>query len=218
VGIVYLLEQRNIIATDFFGGLEQARMERTVVAVVDGQEITEYDLRVSTQQQAAAAAAQGIDPSNPEVQANIRTQALTLLINTELLKNEAYERGLSVGDGEAMERYDELVTQVGGEEILRERMSSFGVTEEMLQQDIRDELLIQQLIDQLFADTEIEVTTEESQAVYENAGGVAAGLPPFAEVEPQIVAQITATKEQAIVNEFVESLRAEAAIEIMTEA
>jgi peptidyl-prolyl cis-trans isomerase SurA len=217
IGLIYLLEQRGVINTSFFAGMEQARMERTVVAVVDGEEITEYDLSVSIEQQAAAAAAQGIDPTDPVVAENIRTQALTLLVNTELLKNEAFSRGLSVSDTDAMERYDELVAEVGGEEVLRERMGEFGVTEEILQRDIRDELLIQQLVDQLFENNEITVTTEEAREVYENAGGAEAGLPPFGEVQPQIVDQITVTKEQELVNGFVEELRSAADIQITSE-
>lgn len=218
IGLVYLLEERGVLNTSFFAGMEQSRMERTIVATVDGEDITQYDLQVSIQQQAAAAAAQGIDPADEVVSENIRTQALTLLINTELLKSEAFSRGLSVSDTEAMNRYDALVAEVGGEEVLRERMEEFGVTEEILQRDIRDELLIQQLIDQIFENNEITVSDEEVREVYETAGGEEAGLPPFDEVEPQIIDQVTITKEQELVNEFVETLRADANIVIAEEA
>ncbi len=77
--------------------------------------------------------------------------------------------------------------------------------------------MIQQLVDQLFENNEITVTTEEAREVYENAGGAEAGLPPFGEVQPQIVDQITVTKEQELVNGFVEELRSAADIQITSE-
>lgn len=213
IGLIYLLERQGTLTTGIFDGIEQARQERTVVATVDGQSISEFDLQVSMNQQLTAARAQGVDTSSAAVSDNIRMQSLDLLINTALLKNEALERGLTVTDEQAAQRYDSLVTQIGSEEELRNRMETFGVTEEILQRDIRDELLIQQLVDQLFSEQEVAVTPEEARAFYEEAGGEAAGLPPFADVEAQVVDQIRITKEQEVVNGFIEALRAEATIE-----
>jgi hypothetical protein len=213
-GLLYLLEERGVINTGVLAEIEKTQLEQTVIATVNGEEISAYELEVSIEQQAAAAEAQGIDTSDPAIIESIRSQSVDLLINTELLKGEAFERGLSVSDAEAMERYDALVAEVGGEEVLQDRMMMFGVTEEILQRDIRDELLIQQLVDQVFENNEVVVTDEEATALYEEAGGEEAGLPPFSQVEPQIRDQIIATKEQELINELIEELRAEATIEI----
>jgi hypothetical protein len=78
--------------------------------------------------------------------------------------------------------------------------------------------LIQQLVDQVFENNEITVTDEEATTLYEEAGGEAAGLPPFSQVEPQIRDQIIATKEQELINNLIEELRAEATIEIADQA
>lgn len=214
-GLVYLLEQRGVMNTGLFDGMAESRLQETVVARVGDRTISEYDLQVSIEQQQAAAAAQGLDVNDPEVDTAVREQALTLLVNTALLKNEAVAQGFTVDDAAVMERYDTLVAEVGGEEVLLERMNEFGVSQDMLERDIRDELLIQQLIDQVFAENEITVSDEEATQLYEEAGGEAAGLPPFGEVEQQIIAQITSTKEQELINDYVADLREAADVEIL---
>lgn len=213
----YGMERTGKVNTSVFSFIEQARLQNEVIATVGNAEISAYDLSISREQITAAAAARGVDVADPDTQESIREQAVEMLINTELLRQEAARRGIDVTDDQVAARYEQLVVEVGGEEILMERMETFGVTNTVLQRDIRNELVIQALLDQVFADATIEVTDEEVQEVYDGAGGAAAGLPEIEAVEGQIKEQITATKEQEVVNDFVESLRAGAEIEINIE-
>lgn len=217
LGLWYVMERNGQINTGILDAFEQARLEGEVVATVDGEEITAYDLAISQEQIAAAARAQGVDLSDPASQQSIRDQAIEMLVNTELLRQEAQRRGLSVTDEEVSARYDTLVNEVGGEAVLAERMGEFGVTEDILFRDIRNELTIQKLLDEVFTETEIAVSDEDIAEFYESAGGVEAGLPPLEEVRGQIEQQLMSSEEQGIITEFVESLREEATVDIKIE-
>ena len=211
-----LMERNGQINTGILDSFEQARLEGEVVATVDG-EITAYDLAISQEQISAAARAQGVDLTDPASQQSIRDQAIEMLVNTELLRQEAERRGLSVTEEEVTARYETLVSEVGGEEVLAERMGEFGVSEDILFRDIRNELTIQKLLDEVFAETEISVSDEDIAAFYESAGGVDAGLPPLEEVRDQIEQQLMSSEEQTVITNFVENLREEASVDIQIE-
>ena len=213
IAIFYAMEKDGRSNTGVFDGIESYLMKNKTVATVNGVEITGQDLGVSTAQINAGAAAQGANIEDPQVKSQIETQALEVLINTELLKQEAADRNIEIPQEEVQARYDELVASVGGEEVLEERMEGFGIDQEMLMRDINTELVIQALLDELFLNEDISVSEEEIVEMYESYGGEAAGLPPIEEVRAQFEQQIAAAKEQEIVSNYIETLRADAEIE-----
>ncbi len=215
LGVLYLLEKEGRSSTTIFSSIIESQQANMVVAVVNGEEIVNSQLDTSIQQFAQVAVAQGVDATNPEAQAEIRSQALQVLINTQLLKQAAAEGGIVVTDEAVAERLETIKVDIGGEEILAERMSSLGIDEAQLQTDIKDELLIQQLLDTVFEKVDMTISEEEVTAVYDNAGGPEAGLPPLEEVREQIEAQLVASKEQVAIDEYLTELKDGAEIEIV---
>lgn len=215
LAVFYGMEQTGKINTGLFSGIEKMVSGNSAVAKVNGNKITQNDFNISVEQIKAGAEAQGVDVESPEVQADIKSQAIDMLVNTELLKQEAATRGIEITDEDVQARYDELVSQVGGEEALTERMKQFDVTESILRRDIKNELTIQTLLDQVFAEKQIAVTDEEVLGLYQNAGGAEAGLPAIEEVREQIEAQVRSSKEQEIVTSFVNELRTNAEVEVL---
>lgn len=211
----YGLEQTGKLNTGIFDGVNKVLFSGAPVATVNGNKITRADFDTSVNQISTGAQAQGVDVTSPEVQADMESQAIDMLVNTELLKQEAIARGLEVTDEDVQNRYTELVGQVGGEEALAERMSEFDVTENTLRRDIKNELTIQVLLEQVFADESIVVSDEEVMELYDAAKEVTPDIPELAEVRAQIEAQIKSSKEQEIVTTFVNSLREKAQIEIL---
>ncbi|MEY3784466.1 MAG: hypothetical protein RLZZ230_788 [Candidatus Parcubacteria bacterium] len=210
LGVLYLLEKEGRSSTKLFTSI----IENSAVVVVNGEKITKKELDASVVQFVQMAIAQGVDTTNPDAQAQIHSQALDVLINTELLKQSATEKGISVTDQEVADRLESIKTDIGGEDVLAERMATLGIDEVRLQQDIKDELLIQKLLDTVFAEKSTEVSDEEITAMYADAGGVEAGLPPLEEVREQIVSQIKSSKEQVIVDEYIAELKGTAKIDM----
>jgi len=213
--VLFMLEKEGRSSTGIFDSYLAAQESGTVVARVNGEEITGRDLNTSIEQFYQAAAAQGEDISGPEVAADIRSQALEVLVNTTLLRQAAKEQGIEVSTESVTERLNNIQTEIGGEEALQARITELGLTRADLEEDIKEEIVIQVLLDSLFAETGIFVTDEEIQGVYEAAGGVDEGLPPLETVRDQIEVQVRGTKEQEVINTYLDTLKTDAEIELI---
>lgn len=215
LGALYQLEKEGRSNTSFFTEMLAKQEASKVVAVVNGTDIINSELDTSIEQFSQVAVAQGVDLTDADTQTEIRNQSLEVLVNTELLKQEARERGLSISDEEVDIRLNEIKIELGGEEVLNERMESLGIETDKLRSDVKDELLIQSLLDQIFAEKDTTVSEEEISTVYEEAGGSDAGLPSLEEVSAQVEAQIRNSKEQEIIDGYLTQLKTEADIKII---
>lgn len=214
-GTLYVLEKDGRVNSTIFSSIIAGQEARAVVATVNGESITAADLEQTATQLAQAAIGQGVNPADPTVQASIQSQALDLVIGTRLLLQTAAAQGIVATDEDVATRISEIEVDAGGAEQLALRMEEFGITAEALQTDVRSEIIITRLLEAAIADLDTAVTDEELLAAYEGAGGAEAGLPPFAEVRPQIEAQLTQMQEQAAIEQYVSDLRTDADIEIV---
>lgn len=214
-GVLYLLEKEGRSSTNIFAGVLASQEAKAVVVVINGEEVVNSELEVSIQQFSLAAEAQGVDINDPEAKAEIRDQALDVLINTKLLKQVAAENNTEVSDDEVSERLSAIETDMGGAEVLEARMLELDIDADQLRKDIHDEILIQKVLDTVFAEANIEVTEEEVVALYDGAGGEEAGLPALDDVRAEIEAQIRSTKEQAAIDAYLNVLKEEAEVEVI---
>jgi hypothetical protein len=214
-GLLFVLEKEGRINTGLFSGLITKLEASKPAANVNGAVIPLSDFKSSLLQLNQMSAAQGMDVTDAALSDQLKTQAIDTLVNAELLRQAAVEAGMTVSEEEVEARFSEIRDGLGGAELLAAKMAEFGVTEASLRRDIENEFLIQDLFDSKFNREEIEVTDEEVYALYEQAGGEAAGLPPLADIREQIEAQIVIDKEQAQIGVFIEELRSAAEIEIL---
>ena len=213
--VLYQLEKEGRSSTTVFESLIEQQQANTVVAIVNGEDIKNAALETSLRQFAQAAAAQGVDTTSAEAQTELRTQALNVLVNTTLLKQAATEQGITVTAEEVDSQLETIRTSIGGEAALAERMAALSIKADQLRLDIEDELMIQKLLDTVFASADLSVSEEEIAAVYESAGGAEAGLPALEEVRGQVEAQIRASKEQEVIDEYLSGLKDTAEIELL---
>lgn len=213
--LLFVMERQGRVETGLFGPIHRLVDTNTAVAKVNDGTVSKYDLDVSMTQLAAGFTAQGADAESEEVKSEIQTQAMDMLVNTELLKQEASAQGIEITDEDVATRLEKLKTDVGGEDALKQRMAEFNVSEKILHRDIKNELTIQALLETVFKEKKVEVTEEEIVAFYKEAGGEKAGLPELEAVRPQIEQQLRSTKEQEVVIAYIEELRAKAEIEIL---
>jgi hypothetical protein len=215
-GVLYLLEKEGRSNTNVFSDVIAEQQASAVVAVVNGEEITNGQLDVSVQQFSQAAEMQGMDVANPVIVQDIKTQALEVLVNTTLLLQQAAELEIVVTADDISSRLEEIKAQLGGDGVLAARMEELGIEEGRLQSDIEDELLIQSLLDQVvFAEADLSVSEEEKTEFYESVGGEAAGLPPIEEIDAEVSAQLIATKEQIAIDEYLQTIKDTADIELV---
>lgn len=210
-GLWLVLESQGRVSTNYLGYFAS----RGPVAMVNGVKISREDYEENRSQVEASAVGQGADITDTAVAEQINTQTIETLINTELLKQEAEKLNIIVSDEDIEARRTEIVEQIGGEEALVARMSELNLTEETLRNDIADELLIQKLFAQEVDTAGVEVTEEEVEQVFAQVGAQGEGsITLDDETREIIVTNIRMSKEQTLVTEYIQKLRAEAEVEV----
>jgi len=214
--VLFQLERQDRVGTNVFGGLIAALEANAPVAVVNGEKLAAEDLEISVQQLGQTAVAQGLNPTDPQIQAEIQNQALEMLVNTVLLEQAAADRGIEVTAEEVEARVAELEEAAGGAEALAARLAEFEIDRDQLLSDVQEELLIRKLLDEVFAEVDLSVSEEEIAAVYNDAAAASGDqvLPPLTDVSAQIEQQLSQSKEQEALDGFIQELRVDADIEL----
>ncbi len=195
-----------------------------VVAEINDREISGATFAESYeaqfQQLAMQAQMGGQEPNQDE----LKSQALDMMINAELLVMEAEDQGFSASDEDVDEFLSTMAEENGMEsgDALMEEFESQGLNQERVREDLRKEVLIEQVVGTL--DVE-EPTEEELQEMYDQQveqleamneqveEDQAQEVPSFEELEPQLAQQATTQQENAAISGLLEDLREEADIE-----
>lgn len=186
------------------------------VARVNGNEVSSEEYAAAVNELSQAAGAQGLDLADVVVQNQIKEQALAVLINTELLLQEASRAGITTSDEAVSTELATLATQMGGEEALASALTAYGLTQEQLRKNITTQLTIEAYLSEAVDTESIVVTEEEVQALYNQAAAAGGeGLPALADIRTEVEAQIRGTKEQQLVQTFVDALRENAEVEVL---
>lgn len=215
-GLWYVMEAQGRIQTGVFANIKAVFVPEPAAATVNGERLTVAQVERNKVQLKAAAQAQGADPSAPEIVAEIDKQALDLLINTEVLRQAAVAAGGSVAEADTEARYQEIVSQLGGEEALGAKMVELGLTTEGLRKDIAGEILIQEYLKTAIDSSALTVTEAEVLEFYNQVKASNPDVPVLDdEIKATIEKQLATQKEQELISDHLDSLRAQANIEII---
>lgn len=215
VVLLFALEQQGRVQTGLFGNASS--LFAGPAAKVNGVAISQEDFDRNFEQVLREVEAQGFAGDlAPEMESTLREQAVQSLINAELLKQAAEASGVSVSAEEIEARMAEIESGNGGAEELAARMAEFGITMEQLQTDIEREILIQNHLNNELDLENIAVTDEELEQTYTEISEANAGteIPPLEEIRDVLYNQLLSEKQQQVVGEYIDGLRAEADIEI----
>ncbi len=186
-----------------------------VVAVVNGEKVSAEQFKQSYDQAAAIATQQGFDPSTDEsVRKEVETQALTILVNTVLMKQEAAKGGFVATDEKVQEEVAKLETQFGGAEQLATVLAGAGLDDAAMRKDLRDQIVVDAYLASTPEVQAISLTDEEVRAYYDGAAAQMEEVPPYEEVEGQIREQLLYEKRGTATAAVIERVRAEATIEM----
>lgn len=213
-GLIFALEKEGRISTGLFTVLISNLEDGQPAIMVNGEAVTTGEYKSSLGQLSNMRVAQGEDLTDSAVIDSIKNETIDTLINAEILRQAAIKEGLTASADEIDARFNEISENLGGAELLAARMEEFGVTEKALRHDIENEFLIQQLFD-LKILNEIEVTDEEVQQMYDQAVAAGNELPPLSEIKETAITEIRDSKSQSLINDYIQTLRADADIEIL---
>ena len=185
------------------------------VATVNGEAIPRHEFENRVRELANATAQQGFDISSTSVASQIRQQTVTVLVNTYLLVQAAEAAGIEASDTTINEQYQTVLENVGGEEVLLHTLQDMEMTEADLRKDIREQLIIDALLLQETNLNDVSISDEEVAEYYETVNANNPDLPALEEIEVQISNQLLQQKRQQVVSDYIQTLRAEAEVEIL---
>lgn len=185
------------------------------VAIVNGEEISRADYDRRFTQQAQSQEQQGGDTESAEVQEQIKNRVIDNLIAEELVLQAAEEAGFSVSQEEIENQISQTRSQFPGDEEFASALEEQGFTEETFRDFIADQLTIQNFLSSEVDLESVSVTDEEVQTVYDQSFSGSDDAPALEDIRDQIETQILSQKQRQGIDEFIQSLHAEAEIEIL---
>lgn len=203
---------------------EEQIKDDTVVAVVNGEEITGKTYNTVLQSVQMDVLQSGQDPTEGDMPKNIQEQTVDVLVNQALILQEAEKEDIKVKDKEFDERYEEYLEQVGGEEdALVEALKEEGQTLDMFKDNVRESILFEKYQDQKIKVEE--VSKKEIQKFYdelaaENEATEGEGkdeeeeMPSLEELEENIKTVLEQQSQQDALMKHVEKLKESAKIDV----
>lgn len=194
-----------VVALLAFAGCSPAEPAQDVesgaqkVVTFDGGEVTKGEVEEAVEQFAQQSGAGEVPPDSPQYQAALQ-QVMPQLVGVEIAKAYAQENNIEVTqedvDKEIKTIKDQIADQaqqagqtVGRDEAFKEALTQADLTEEELRQDIRDQLPIQKVQEEVVGD--VKPTDAEIQAFYDENKDL-----QFATPEQRCISHILFNKDQ----------------------
>lgn len=180
-------------------------VESNVVAKVNGEEITSDQVELI--QQSFLQQGQQISEEDATEQA----------INQELLFQQSEQEGNSVTDEETESLIESQLTQQGTTlEEYKQQLESQGVSYENELENIKEQIEVENYLNSVFEEENLDVTKDEATGFYKVYNEQSPEeLPPYEEVEPQIISILEQEKQRDIIESLIQELRESADIEYL---
>lgn len=219
VAVVAVLAFTGVITNPGAGDTDTMEQDDSeVVATVNGEDITRGELttRFTQAEQNIIAQGQGAQLEDEEVRSQLEAQVLDQLVAERLVAQQIAANNVTVTEAEVDAEVDGLITQLGGAAAFTTQLEQAGVTEDQVRADIATQLITQKYLLSVIDTDSVSVTDEEVQAAYDQIAANQADVPPLDDtVREQLRAQLVQQEQQALVNQHIASLRAEADVEVL---
>lgn len=185
-----------------------------VVAIVNNEEITNERFDALKTQFATQ---QGVDMASLDeaTENQLETQVVDQLISQTLLEQAVDTADIEVSDEEVDEQVDLVVTQVGGQEAFEQALNTEGLSEDEFRAQLVSDLATQTYLEGELDFSSITATEEEVEEAYNQTASQNPNIPSLEEVQGQLEQSVIQQKQQTLIAQHVEELRADADIEIL---
>jgi hypothetical protein len=188
------------------------------VATVNGAIISKATYDTQLTNTIASYKTQGIDVTDATKLSQIKKQVLDDLISNELLVQGLTASGIKSNTEEVEKQFQTILTEAGGAEGLKAELVKNNLTEAQLRENISKQLSIQKYLAQNINVKSITVSEAEIAQFYADYSKAQKDsgqktVPALKDLSDQIKQQIVSNKQQALVMDFISSLRAKAKIE-----
>jgi foldase protein PrsA len=184
----------------------------TPVATVNGVDISEANFDTQLAAAITSLKGQGVDTTSTTSMQTIKQQVLDNMIATELVTQGVAKAGIKASDSDVEAQHAALVTQAGGQDKFNEQLTAANLTDAQLRANIASQLAIQTFLLQNISTSSATVTEAEMKQFYDDNTKGQTDVPKYADVKAQIEQQLVQQKQQALVNDFIAKLKAQATI------
>lgn len=184
------------------------------VARVNGEEVSRDALEARRAQMLAQ---QDIDSSviNAELQSQLDARIVEELVNEALVQQAITASSVTVPQESIDAQVDATISQLGGASAFQEALAVQGISEEDFRTQIRDNLTVQAYLEEELELSSVSATEEEIEAAYAQATEANEEVPPLEDVRAQVVQSVVQQKQQSLIAQLIETLRANAEIEVL---
>lgn len=186
---------------------KEAKKEEAV-ATVNGKKILKADYQNSLESAKATYEQQGIELDS-KTKKEMETGVLDQLINTELVRQSAEAKGISVKQSQVDSELGNIKSQFEDDAKYEEALKKNKVTEEELKKQVQQQLMITEYLDGAIG--KVSVSDQEVKTIYDQYKAQTESQDQKAEkfeaIKPQLEQQAIAQKKNEKVNQFIEDLR-----------
>jgi len=185
------------------------------VATVNGVEISRIAYQNTVKELTLTLLQQGYTTTDSTVATQIRQQSVSILINTELLVQDALANGIEVSESEIISEYQNIIEDMGNEETLMLTLKDMKLTEADLMADIKKQLAVDKHIKLNTTINEQTISEEEVKNYYDLVSLNNPDIPSFDNINDELTVQLLQQKKQQVVSDFIQELRAKAVVDIL---
>lgn len=142
---------------------------------------------------------------------SLKDLAVSILVNQELLKQDAEERNITVSESEIDSEYENFKANVDNQ--LAALVNQPNLTEESYKDQLHFELIHEKYIDSEIQN--VEVSDQEVEEAYDSLKEQNDNLPELEEIKGQLKSELVMQKEQDILQTKVEELEEKSEIETL---
>lgn len=212
--ITSLLVVGLVVAGGWYLYSNQTDSSSETIAIVNGETLTRDELEPMESQ---IASQQGLDVAglDAESRAALQTQALDTLISRALIQQAVANSDIAISEADIEARKGVLSSQFENKEAFASALASVGLTDQALEEEIETDLKVEAYLFQTLALDTLTATEAEILATYEAGVAGVENAPALADVRAQVEQAVIEEKQQALIAEHIQSLRAAAEIEIL---
>ncbi|MFA6273482.1 MAG: SurA N-terminal domain-containing protein [Candidatus Paceibacterota bacterium] len=185
------------------------------VAIVNGEKISQsvYDNRYA--QLAASITTQGQSATTTEMQTTIKNRVLDDLITETMLLQAADKAGIKANAEEVDTAFTQSKSQFTDETEFETVLTEQGYTDKTFKEFLTRDNIIRQYLTANIDTSSATATETEIKTLYDQAAANNETIPPLSEVKTQVENQIIQLKQQQLVTNFVQQLKASSTIETL---
>lgn len=217
-GAYYAMMQGGTAQTSNDGDTADETSSGGSVATVNGTEIPVSEFQSQYQQQRNTLQQRGLNLDNqPQLEQRVKSQIVQNLIDRELLLQYAERQGIEVSDQQVQSNIDQISGQFQSQQQFQQVLDERDITQSEFRDNVREQLLVQNAVDQQMSGQNATVTDQEVQDAYDRISQQATNTPPLEQVREQLRSRLAQQKQGQAMQQLTQQLRDSASININDE-